>query len=248
MADEYTAESEDELRLGGTEVLKPDRDWRDYIPKFEHQYLNGVESMSCVTYGSLAAIETLLEDQFGLEDEDFSDRFTSKLAGTTRTGNNPHKVAETIRKYGVIPEEYWPFDKSITTWEKYFASIPSDLKVFGRSWLKKWKFGHEWVITPSTDFEDKPDLLWDALQYSPVGVSVFGWAHEDGVYYKNGLRDNHWCLLVYMDKNYYYVLDTYEPFIKRLDRKYDFGFAKRYSLSRKESVNWFQRFINWLFS
>ena len=240
----------DEYIFGGNsklqeQVLREDGDWSDYIPQFEDQYKNGVESMSCVSYGTLNAIEVLQEEKFGEHDVDYSERFISTLGGTTKQGNNPQKIAETVRKYGLIPEERLPFS-GLETWEEYFADIPKNLKQEGKRWLWDWKFGHDWVITNNTRREEKNELLKDALKFSPIGVSVFGWAEINGVYVKHG-SDNHWCLLLNGDRDYWYVLDTYPSYIKKLEKSYDFGYAKRYTLNRAEVGNWvfdlFRRFF-----
>lgn len=227
MGDEYVMGTD--VSLGAVDVVKPSRDWRAYIPAFEDQFKNGVESMSCATYGTHAAIETLMREHFDMK-VDYSDRYTSKLAGTTRNGNSPHKVAETIRKYGVVEEVLWPFSDDINTWDKFYAPIPDDLKKEGKEWSKDYRFGHEWVMTPDTRPEEQRERLLDSLYVSPVGVAVYGWAKDGDVYVKIG-QANHWCTLMYMDKDYYYVLDTYAPYLKKLSRDYPFTYAKRYTVS-----------------
>jgi hypothetical protein len=226
-ADEYIFGSNS--KVVGT-VLKDDGDWRNVTPKFEDQFKYGVESMSCTVYGTLNAEEMLLKEKFDIS-VDLSERFISTLAGTTKSGNSPHKVAETRRSRGAIEETKLPFSMEITRWEEYYAPISDSLKKEGKKWLKQWDFQHDWVITRDTRKEEKNELLADALKFSPVGVSVFGWADDQGVYVKAG-NDNHWCVLVYGDKNYWYVLDSYAPYIKKLNKNYDFGFAKRYSIDR----------------
>ncbi len=233
-ADEYIFGSNSKIQ---GDILRFDGDWRGFTPPFEDQFKNGIESMSCTVYGTLNAIEILLKDQFGYA-EDYAERFISTLAGTTHNGNSPHKVAETIRNYGLIEESRLPFSTDIRTWEEYYASIPLNLKIEGKHWLRDWKFGHDWVITRDTPKADKNELLTDALKFSPVGVSVFGWASDKDVYVKAG-SDNHWTLLVYGDVNYWYVLDSYAPYIKKLSKDYDFGFAKRYSVDRV-TKSWLQ--------
>lgn len=245
--DEYIFGSD--KSLSAVKILNLGGDWRGYIPRFEEQFKNGVESMSCVTYGTLNVIEILLEHHHDILNQDYSERYTSTLAGTTRSGNSPQKVAETVRKYGLITEMLLPFNDSINTWEKYFAHISSGLKRKGKKWLKDWEFGHEWIITRDTNVADKIPILENALKISPVGVSVFGWADIDGIYVKEG-NDTHWCVLLYGDKDYWYVLDSYAPFMKRLEKSYDFGFAKQYTVDMSEiKKNWiydlFIRLFGW---
>lgn len=240
-ADEYVFGSNSKVQ--GT-ILRNDGDWREYIPDFEDQYKNGLETMSCTTYATLNAIEILLQERFRVS-KNCSERFTSTLSGTTPSGNSPHKVAETIRTRGLIDETRLPFSLDIATREQYFAEIAPFLKYEGLSWLKDWVFSHDWVITRDTRKEEKNALLEEALKYSPVGVSVFGWADVGGVYTKTG-NDNHWTLLIYGDADFWYVLDSYAPYIKRLEKNYDFGFAKRFTIERR-AKSWlrslFDKFI-----
>ncbi len=237
-ADEYIFGANSKIQ---GDILKADGDWRSYTPTFEDQFKYGVESMSCTVYGTLNAIEILMREKFDFV-EDYSERFTSTLAGTTKTGNSPHRVAEVIRAKGLIDETLLPFSSNINTREEYFAPISNGLKREGKKWLKQWTFSHDWVITRDTRKEEKNELLTDALKFSPVGVSVYGWADDNGIYVKAG-NDNHWTLLVAGDKNYWYVLDSYAPYIKKLSKDYDFGFAKRFSLDLAQR-SWVQKFFN----
>jgi hypothetical protein len=54
----------------------------------------------------------------------YSDRYIAILSDTTESGNSPHKVAETIRKWGLINEYELPFDSEIDSWEKYYSPKP----------------------------------------------------------------------------------------------------------------------------
>ncbi len=210
-------------------------DWRSFLPTFEDQRKGGVESYACVTYATQNAIETLMSAQFG-EYEDYSERFTATLAGTTKNGNSPQKVSETIRKYGLIGETSLPFSDDIRSFEEYMV-VPEEKKPEGKRWSRDWRLQHEWVITRKTRKEEKKERLTESLKLSPVGVSVCAWWEENGVYVKNG-TDNHYALLVAGDRDYWYVLDTYPPFVKKLEKGYDFGVAKRYHVERAQAGNW----------
>ena len=67
-----------------------------------------LETMNCTVYGTLNAIETMISRIFHVE-PNYSERFIGVLAGTTQGGNSPHKVAETIRKAGLVPDSALPF-------------------------------------------------------------------------------------------------------------------------------------------
>lgn len=218
------------------ELLKPNADWRDKLPLFEYQR-RGVETNSCVTFGTLSALEMLYKLQYSVE-PNYSDRFTSKLSGTTPTGNNPKNVIQSIRHDGTIKESEWAFTDDIKTLEEYFAEIPEYLRNRGLKWLKTHEVGYEWVFTSGKP-EDKAVLLKEALKLSPIGVSVFAWYSYKDIYKKTG-PDNHWVVLVAYDGDYPIVFDTYDTQLKKLEKNYDFGFAMRYSIKQvvKPHTNW----------
>jgi len=226
LADEYIFGSRNEVK---GEITRFDGDWRPYAPKYEAQYKNGFEPMSCTSMGTQNAISILLEEKYSIPDEDYAVRYTATRSGTTRQGNSPHKVAETIRKDGLLYEGRYPFSDDINTWEEYYAPVPKEKVTEGKKWLKDWTFKHDWVLTPSTNKAETQERIQDALLFSPIGIAVNAWVDENGVYFRKG-RDNHWTLLVAMDKDYYYILDSYAPFIKKLSKDYGFSYAKRYSV------------------
>lgn len=237
----------DEFVLGGHTnfeglPLTISGDWRQYIPKFEDQFKNGVETSACATYGTWNPIEILMHALYGIKDADHSDRFTAQLSGTTRQGNNPHKVAETIRKKWSVHEVQWSFGY-VNSFEEYYKEPPRELKKLAKKNGLEWKFGHEWAVTNQTRKEEKRERIIDSLKVSPLGASVYAWAQDGDVYVKpDGVRDTHWCNILFADNDFYYILDTYPPYIKTLHKDYDFGYVKRYSLSRKQ-VTWLDKLI-----
>ena len=96
--------------------------------------------------------------------------------------------------------------------------------------------------------KEKQERLKKALQYSPLGVSVYAWVfdEESGLYVKeNGQQDNHWCTLYgYKKGEYWKIFDTYDLTRKRLVWDYPFGCAKRYWLKKKVEQSWFEKIIN----
>ena len=167
----------------------------------------------------------------------YSERYNATLSVTTREGNSIQKVIESIRKdYGVINEELLLFEDTIDTWEKFYAPIPEQLILTGKSWLKEFSLGHEWIFTP--DIKNKIDRLKTALQFSPVGVSVLAWAYEvngnEKIYTKEkGETDNHWVVCYgYEENRFWRIFDTYDNTRKKLEWSYDFGYAKRFVLNR----------------
>lgn len=220
-------------------ILRTNGDWRDYPSLMEDQRKNGVESSACTTYNTIRPITILLEEKYGIADANYSERYIATLAGTTPKGNSPHKVAETIRTKGLIPDELLPFDEAVDSLEVFYQPIPDELKKEGKKWLNSWVFSHEWVFNTDTSLREKQERIYDALMLSPIGVSVQGWAEDNGVYVKSG-DDNHWTTIVGAEWGKgWHVLDTYYPYEKFLSWDYDFGYAKRYNVEKNTQTNIF---------
>ncbi len=222
-------------QLGG-EVLTNGQ-WDDYLPVKELQSKRGLETMNCVAFSTLNALEILHKRKFG-EEKNWSERYIGVLAGTTRNGNSPHKVIQVIRNTaGLIKDELLPFNVGI--WEEYYSPSPMTEKYLkiGRKFLENWKIGHEWVFRGSGNNQEKIKI---ALQYSPVGASVFAWKQRNGLYYKDEGKDNHWITIYgYEDGKYWKIFDSYNDTHKQLEWQYPFGFAKRYTLDKRtKKENW----------
>ncbi len=220
------------------EILRPDGQWHDFVPDIEVQKKNGLETMNCTNYGTLNCIETLHICKWPNEPHpDYSERYTGVLTGTTRNGNDPHKVAEIIREYaGLIPESDLPFGSNICQWTEYYSPSPmsENLLEEGKRWLAQYELGHEWVFPFGTSVAEKHTKIKEALKLSPVGASVYAWAKDDNdLFFKNG-PDNHWIMIIgYQEGAFWEIFDQYDGCFKELVWDFDFGFAKRYHLDRK---------------
>ena len=217
-------------------VIREDGQWLDFLPKKEIQRKNGFESLNCTNYGTLNCLEIYLKAVYE-EDNDFAERYSGVVTGTTKNGNSPHNVIEKIRKYfGCIAEHYLPFDKTINSWNKYYSPKPMAQKYLdlGKKWLDTYEVKHEWVFFSYTP--DKHERLKQALKYSPIGISVKAWKYRNGKYFKNkGETDNHWCCCVgYKEGDYWIIYDSYSKDIKHLEWGYDFQFAKRYYINKNK--------------
>ena len=214
------------------EVIRPDGQWDDFLPAREIQRKNDLETMNCSNYGTLNALETLQIALYG-EEKNWAERYLGVMSETTKEGNSPHKVAETIRnESGCIPESILPFDDSIERWEQYYHPKPMTQNYIsvGQQWLDYYEFGHEWVTPNSNN-------LMEALTLSPLGISVFAWQYRNGLYWKNPSDgDNHWvCLYGYVKGKHWKVYDSYDDTTKELEWNYNFNFSKRYYLKKKEA-------------
>src|SRR5688572_10162418 len=89
------------------EERNPSGNWRQFLPPGEWQRVNSVDLMACVTFSLLNAIETQ-ELQQTRSQINYSDRWIAMMSETTPDGNWLYKVADTVRKYGLVREESWP--------------------------------------------------------------------------------------------------------------------------------------------
>lgn len=209
--------------------------WDVYLPDKELQKRNGLETQNCTSYGTLNCVETLLNKLFGRK-HDYSERFLGVIAGTSRSGNSPHKVAEAIRKNGCVDEIVLPFDSSINEWDEYYSPNPMTDKYLddGKKWLETYDFSHEWLFVGDYSGNRQKTLI-DALKRSPVGVSVYAWQWDDrGMFVNPDKRlDTHWCMLYgYEEGKYWKVFDQYKNDRKKLDWNYPFGFAKAFHIEK----------------
>lgn len=230
-------------KIAGLKLMPGGHGWKKFLPLEELQHRNNFESMNCSNYGTLNCWETLALLVFGIQ-FNWSERYTGVGSGTTKNGNYPHQVAEVIRNdIGLIDETILPFGPDINTWEKYYfpSPLPPALIAQGRLFLQKYKLGHDWVFVKGS-LKEKQDKIKEALEYSPLGVSVLAWKERKGKMWKDvGENDNHWCMLYdFVEGKEWHIFDHYDDTHKILEWDYDFGYVKRYSIevNREEPKNW----------
>lgn len=162
--------------VGGTipyEERNPLGNWKTFLPPGEWQKLGLVDTMACVTFSLLNAIETQEKFLTGIQ-INYSDRWIAMMSGTTEQGNYLYKVADTVRKYGLVKEESWP-TPSNPTWPSYYAK-PSpekqvELEAEGKKWLETHQFNWEWITTTLDDIQKH-------LKDTPLQVVIPGHAIE----------------------------------------------------------------------
>lgn len=201
--------TDDQYRLGGFGnlggvPLRADRDWRPFVPKIaEYQNVHNIDPQACTNFATSNCIETLIKYHLN-QDRNYSDRYFAKMSGTDpyKGGNSPHKVAEWLRKNGDVLESEWPMDHTIDSLEKYYAEPPLQLQTSAKKLPVELEITHEWVPAD-------PDSIYNALQFSPLGVSVSAWKEVDGLYVKAG-PENHMCSVVHAEYGKYWtILDSY---------------------------------------
>ena len=234
-----TPKPEDYIFGGGMvpmETLQPDGDWSGFLPVKEYQNLNGIEPYACVTFTILNCIEILIRQQYGIE-KNYSDRFLAAISGTKEGGNSPSTVCEFLRKIGVVPQEIWPFDESIKTFEKFYEPIPPKLYELAQEFNREWDFKHEFVPL-------NHDAISAALKCSPLLISVSAWFERDGKYYRpEGMTDNHATTMMYERQGEFMrVFDSYadrqdDPAIKDIEWGAIPMQVKRFFVKRKNTID-----------
>jgi hypothetical protein len=235
-------------------ILSPTGQWLNRISGGEAQRRFGVETMSCVSFGTLNIVEILIKELFSVV-ADYSDRYLSSMAETTPQGNSPTKVFDTLRKEaGCIDEQDLPFSESVKSFNDYIVPLfqmPKNLIRKGEEWRSKFDLKYERAFNGGT-LEEKRKQIIEGLKRSPLGVSVYAWVqNEKGLYYKpSQSQDNHFTLLVgYEEGIKWFVYDSYPEsegdFIKELDWNYDFGCAFVFYLRNIEKeLKWYEEIIN----
>lgn len=216
-------------------VLKEDGNWTNLLPTEERQNIRNIETYNCTGFNTLNPIEILIYQLTG-ERVNYSDRWVGIIAGTKEPGNDPHKVAEAIREYGLVKEESLPFSDDLKSIDEYYSfkglsqGQIDDLYEEAKQWKAKYDFKHSWVFTPGQPIIEQINNIKIALKNSPLAVAVFAWASDNrNVYYKNG-EENHWTN-IYDVKDFIKVFDSYSPFKKDIEQ--ELRYCKRYSVTLK---------------
>ena len=226
-------------------ILQGNMQWGLSLPSEERQHRATFDTFNCTSFATLNCFEIILNKVYG-KYENKSDRFLGIVAGTKPPGNDPHVVAEAGRKNGFINESSLPFDQDIDTVNEYYSFIFADenkCRKEGVGFINQYEIGHEWVFTGSISKSARMALMKEALQYSPLGVSVSGWHEQNGVYMDNGQPNNHWTVVYGFNEQGWLCFDSYSPYKKVISYDHDIRFCKRYSLKFKEQTK-----ENWLIS
>lgn len=183
--------------------------WSQYLPISEKQYALTFDTLSCVTFSALNAIEMQVNflvkenilstaqlnrlTQLGfMKDGMFnaSDRFTAIMSGTTKDGNDFETVWLSIKKYGLLPEGDFPFGG--TTFEEYHNKdlITETMKAKALQILDIISVDYEWIFFSQkgnidTDMTNK---IHKALTQAPVQIAIPFPAHHACV--MTNIRDN----------------------------------------------------------
>ncbi len=152
------------------EVLVPSGDWTPYLPDYEPQSFSNqfgqqtvsYDTLACVTFSAFNCIEALFRVKFN-RIENFSDRFTAKISGTTETGNYLYKVWDSIRHDGVVRE--FDYRNDALTREDYYKEIPPDLVTKAKTVLSDYKIQYEFLYGGE-------DEIMSALEKAPLQIAI----------------------------------------------------------------------------
>ena len=217
------------------EEINTSGDWIEFLPYKERQDLNGIEPYACVSFTILNCLEILVKKQYG-EDRNWSDRFLASISGTRVGGNSPQVVCDFLRKLGVVPQDIFPFDEKITSFEEFYSPIPQELYNIAKEFLAEFDFKYEFV-------PDDKEQIKKALKCSPLLLSVVAWFSKDDKYVRpEGMADNHATTLIAVKEGEYKrVFDSYadgegDPFLKDYEWNAPHSIIMRFFIKKKEPL------------
>jgi len=208
------------------DILIPNKDWKQIKVEREIQWTGKYDTLFCVTYSalkSLAKLLTYLEGEGLLTKKqldfwadykvngmyNFSERFSGTLGETTTYGAYQFKIANAIRKFGLVPQSMFELaDNFQDNIDKKF--ITEEMYAKGRESLEYIAINYEWV-----------DNLMDNLQFSPVQtiVKFENYINPEDILSPDGTL-NHAVTGVYAVTEYDEIEDTYWQEFKRYNPDY----------------------------
>lgn len=216
------------------QVNIPSGDWTPHLPENERQSDSQFDTLACVSFALVHAIETQLNFLLATSalpqthvdflksngylnangKVDFSERYIAKLSNTDQTkGNWPPRVADAINQYGLIPQSAWDFAPDMT-WDEFYTAVPQNLIAKGQEFLKYFDFNFEWVYQNPPANVDDPTLEYH-LKQAPLCITTAvctGWSTDTPVK-ACGPGTQHETLLFKLGR---FIFDHYNPFVKQL--------------------------------
>ncbi len=202
----------------------------DYMSHLVNNDFKGGEHLSEAEKNEIKYIVNIFTE-FGLINEkgqcNASDRYLAKVSGTTKRGNTQNKVAEAIRKYGLVPESLYPWPENVSTWAKYYEPVPKEIIDRGKEILKYVKFNHEWV---------NPVYMTRMLEFAPLQTSLYANPPiKNGIYQRTEKPRNHAVQLDnFKQFEWKGIFDSYIPFDKKMAWNFNFGWGKIITVRKKE--------------
>ena len=256
------------IDLSASRIIKEDGDLSAFSPEGEQQNID-FEKMWCVSENGICnPVETVINYFISLGDK--ADDETKKIvevfrhfgfikdnkclidtayvavgSGTTKRGNSYQKVADFVKKYGLIPKGMFPNYGKWRNWnELYYGNyndrvvingnyMPKHLIDRGEKLLKYIKFGYSWYLKDSKS----------ANQKGCPGTSCGAWGYpdNDGIYRPVGIPINHAINRPKPIGKYRYIKDSYNPFDKKLSLDYPVGYDFLMSIRLKKEISDFNQ-------
>jgi len=227
-------------------VLQETGNWKDSLPEAEKQLRDTIDSINCVAFATTEQIEAYERKAFG-ERNNYSDRFVALISGTTPQGNDPAKVYNAIREFGLVPEEMCPWSPDIQSIEEYLSwkGVNKDACIAeGKKWKERKDFMHNWVFKATAPLDEKLSNMIMALRYSPLCFDVSAWqTNSEGKYIRFGMS-GHWTM-GYNIGDFIDVRDSYPPHEKQLVKDFNFFYCKRISITKKTPLTYPQKKSIW---
>lgn len=224
------------------EILVPDGNWNPWLPIGKKQTLDsGKDTMACTHFAVMQEIEIQLNRAFpflpdihkqfllsnGYMDGSkvsLSPRFSAITGGNTVKGNYFHKVWDTARKVGVLPEIDLPMSGAI--WAEYHdpeviteAMLDKALKFLEYFDIKyDWVQGYDGIKGWTTDEVLTTEFF---LKQCPLNIGV-------------PVPVNHAIVMTNFEGNEYDSFDHYEPYHRVKDKR-GVGLAIRGVITVKET-------------
>lgn len=196
-------------------VVNPTGSWRPYLPDGELQFRKGLQIPACVSFSathiivtyfnylisqnklSSSALDYLKTAGYMIDGKlNFSERYIAHQANTTTKGVYLRDVWEAIRKYGLVPENDWPWVQD--TNQYLFTEVPQEIVNKGQNFLKYFNIKWDW-ITAGVLLSD--EYLKQSLTVSPIQLTVYGGGHAVECF----------------EFGSYWVQDSFDPYIKHFD-------------------------------
>jgi hypothetical protein len=255
---------------GETGIIAENRidsgNWNPFVLLDEWQATPYFDTMACVSFSALNCVEAqanyLLQmgkisaenklklKQWGFLDEfdrfNFSDRFTAYMSGTTKQGNYMHKVWDSIRKDGLLPENDWTYEMrshdSKFNWDDYYKDPGQERKDKAKKILEILDIKYEWVTSGASEMNQTiRDVMASNLKQAPLHIaSATCWPWNTTEIIKNcGSKVTTHATMIYnieQINKWFDCYDHYIPFRKRLAWDYIIPYIIKGVVTPKESV------------
>jgi hypothetical protein len=234
-------------------VLKEDCQYEEFLSTGELQRREDRDKMACVSFSVDNNIEIIINYLLWLEKQgratqnqidilnvyrafslikdgeaNFSDRYIAKLSGTSIRGNSMQVVANTIRHYGFIPEDKWPY---VNDWDEYYKPVPQELIKLGQQFAEYIDISYEWV---------NPDQFNDTKKFGPIQTAVCAnsqW-YGEGVIPRNEGQLNHAVVNTgFLNLQYDKIGDSYDPFKKKVAWDFNLGRGLLFTITLKKKFS-----------